>query len=166
MNKPLRYGTLFGIALLCVWALFQWVYRPYACMTGVAALGSATAAARGARDYDAPILARQNLAVGRTLEEKCRTCIRVYPYIAANEEIVGRHDDALQTYRRGLEVLQLAEMHHAIGTILLETGRTEEALDELTTAVRFNPNVLPQIVRQDIRESVEQRIAAARRKVK
>lgn len=146
MKPFVRPLMLVVIGALCAWALVRWVYTPYRCQREIAEIGNSTKLAdQMASESRAAPLAQQNLRRARELEKSCRTCVTLYPVIAANEQILGRDDDAIETYRRALTIARRPELHFAIGMILMRQGRVDDAVAEFTHLAQFSPGMLKAI---------------------
>jgi hypothetical protein len=162
--KPfVRPLALAVIGALCAWALVRWVYTPYRCQREIAALGNSTKLAdETAVDSRAAPLAQQNLRRARELEKPCRTCLTLYPIIAANEQILGRDDDAIATWRRAMAIAQRPEMHLAIGIIHMRRGHMDEAMNEFVIGGRFNPRIVGSLELHHLECQLDARLAMDR----
>jgi len=135
-----RILTLAVIGAVCVWALIAFAYRPLFCNYTLNVLHAQTDMARDTGDsYEATLLARDNLARLRRLEERCGTAVQLYVFEAENQDILGRKEDAVAAFRRALTVDQRPELYFSIGTLLVELGRMDEAVDAYVTAARIRP---------------------------
>lgn len=166
--KPFIRPLLLALTgVVCAWALVRWVYTPYHCIREIAAIGNTTLAAdRTGAGARAAALARENLRRARALEKPCRTCVTLYPVIAANELILGRDKDAIATWRRALTIARRPELHFAIGVIHLQHGRVDEAMDEFLIGGRFNPQIVEPLESPDLARELEARLAADRLSVR
>ena len=134
-----RLLILAPIGAACVWAMVVFVYRPLACNRTLNELRARTSAARETgNSYRAALLARQNLTDLRRLEDSCHTAVIVYVLEAENFDILEQKEEALAAFRRALTVDQRPELYFNIGTILVELGRMDEAVDNYVTAARLN----------------------------
>ncbi len=101
-----------------------------------------------AQDADPPraaLLARANLAALDRIERSHALNPAWYLDYGANCELLGRWQDAVNSYTRALAVDQRPEIYFSRGLALLHLGQVEAATSDLTTAVRFNPTFLDQI---------------------
>jgi tetratricopeptide (TPR) repeat protein len=154
-----RIAVVLVAAVLCAGALFAFVVQPFRCNRAVAQLAARTSLALGtASDYNAVLQARENLAALRRLEGPCRTDVQLYALEGNNEEILGRKDDAVQSYRRALSVDQRPELHFALGTLLVELGRMDEAVDHYVTSIRFSPERQGRIASPEAARRVAERL--------
>jgi len=163
VKTVMRALVLALIGVVCAWALVRWVYAPYHCIREIAAIGSTTLAAdRTGVSSRAAVLAQESLSRARALQGSCRTNVMLYPLIAANEQILGRDDDAIATYRRALTIARRPELYREIGIIHLRHGRMDEALDEFVTGGRFNPHIIDGLAFPELEQQLAARLAAER----
>jgi tetratricopeptide (TPR) repeat protein len=158
-----RLAIVIVAAVLVLWGSQRFVYEPHACNRMVTDLTRRTSLAYDTgRDFTRIDRARRNLQELGALRERCPTDVRGYMLIGANEEILGRHDDAIRSYRQSLAIEQRPEIHAAIGDALIQTGRVDEAVESYFTAVRFNPGVMQNIQSELVAERVAARLRAQR----
>ena len=163
MKPFLRPLMLALIGVFCAWALVRWVYTPYHCIREIASIGNSTMTAeRTGVSSRAAAMAHENLRRARLLEKPCRTCVTLYPVIATNEQILGRDDDAIATWRRAMTIAQRPELHLAIGVIHMRHGRMDEAMNEFVIGGRFNPDIVDRLELHDLECQLEARLAADR----
>ncbi len=81
-----------------------------------------------------------------------------YLLYGTNCELLGRNADAVDIYSRALEIDQRPEIYVHRGMILLQLGRVDDAVRDLATAARFNPDVI-----YDLSGDLRERVAAASR---
>jgi len=70
-------------------------------------------------------------------------------YRRAGDELAfqGDYDDAVQTYRKGLELNpNSARLHNSLGCVLLRQGRLKEATAHFAKAVKIEPDLVPAIL--------------------
>jgi len=70
-------------------------------------------------------------------------------YRRAGDEFAfqGDYDDALRTYRKGLELNpNSARLHNSLGCVLLQQGRLEEARGHFAKAIELQPDLVPAIL--------------------
>jgi len=79
----------------------------------------------------------------------------------AAQSLSGDYEGALTTYQETLLFDRRPEIYFDIGGALLKLRRTDEAIDAYATAIRFNPDLLPQISDPLLRSRVETRSATA-----
>ena len=161
-----RIVALALVAAICVWALYAFVYRPLACNWQLNELRARTELARDTSDsYRATLAARANLADLRRIEPKCCTSVHVYVLEAENEDILDRKEDALAALRRALTVDQRPELYFNIGTLLVELGRMDEAVEAYVTSARIRPaDAIPSPEAADRVQRRLRELAAARPK--
>lgn len=136
-------AAVLAMAVLCGWALLRWASAPYSCNAAVTRLTrQTTLVTESAATYARVTRARRNIEDLRALAPRCPTEVRVLMMIGANEEVLGRYEDAALSYRRALRVEQRPEIHAALADALIQLGRTGEAVEHYTVAARFNPAIL------------------------
>lgn len=106
-------------------------------------------------DYQRTVRIRRNLADLAELREHCPTEVRVAMLIGANEELAGRLDAAERSYRSALAIEQRPEIHVAIALVQIQTGRVDEAVASYVTAARFGPQIIDEIVNEELRARVQ-----------
>lgn len=157
-----RIAAVTVAALLAAWALLRFAYEPYRCNVQISKLTARTdGVAQTASDYERLLRARANLRDLEPLRTMCPTEVRVPMLIGANEELVGRPDDALRRYREALEIEQRPEIHVAIAQMQIELGRVDEAIDSYVRAARFAPHGLQDIRSEEVRRRVTERLRAS-----
>jgi tetratricopeptide (TPR) repeat protein len=163
-----RLLLLAAPAMLCIWALVTFAYRPMKCNRALADLQGRTNLASETGDtYRATLLARQNLTELLRLEKCCRTIVNLYVLEANNSDVLGRKEDAVVALRRALTVDQRPEIYFNIGTLLVELGRMDEAVDNYVTAARTTATREISIPSPEAAERVRARVsqlAGSRRK--
>ncbi len=160
-----RAAILILAAAVCAWALYAFVYTPYSCDRSITTLIGRTQLAEDAGVFDLPARARANLADLQRMEKPCRARTHLYMLEAQNENLLGRKEEAIATLRQALLVDRRPEIYIAIGTLLVELGRMDEAVDHFVTAGRFSPARVKYIASPEARRRVEERLQqiAARR---
>ena len=154
-----RIVALAVLAAACAWALYAFAYRPLSCNWKLDALRNRTnGASQTVRDYQIAVLARQNLTDLRRCEDACGTNVLLYMLEAENEALLGDKEAAIATLRKGLTVDQRPEIHMNIGTLLLEMGRLDAAVNEYAVAVRFTPKNLETIYDPEILRRIQERL--------
>jgi tetratricopeptide (TPR) repeat protein len=150
-------------AVFLLWALPRFVYEPHACNRMVTDLTRRTALAyETGRDYARIDRARRNIQELHVLRDRCPTDVRSYMLIGGNQEILGRHDDAIRSYQQALTVERRPEIHAAIADALILTGRHDEAVANYVIAARFNPAIVQNIPSEVVAQRVEARLRERR----
>lgn len=149
----------------CAYALYAFVYTPYSCDRSITSLIGRTRLAEDASAFDLPAMARANLVDLKRIEGPCRARTHLYMLEAENQNLLGRKEEAIATLRQALLVDQRPEIHFAIGSLLVELGRMDEAVDHFVTAGRFSPARVEHITSPEAKRRVEERLRpiAARR---
>lgn len=152
-------SLLRGVALVFAATAFYFLcVLPYRANNMLAAITQRTI---NAQDVDALTAAPdaranlQDLTAIRTAERLDPTWYLLY---GTNCELLGRNADAVEIYSRALEIDQRPEIYVHRGMILLQLGRVDDAVHDLATAARFNPDVL-----YDLSGDLRERVAAASR---
>jgi tetratricopeptide (TPR) repeat protein len=153
--KVVRVAIVCAAAAIGAWALVHWVYRPYDCNRKLSALAARTvAAAETADGYQRTVRARRNLEELMPLREACPTAVRVPMLIGANEELVGRLEDAERSYRAALAIEPRPEIHVAIAKVAIQQGRVDDFVANYAAAVRFAPPILEEILPEELKKRV------------
>lgn len=153
-----RIVTVAVAALVGGWALARYAYEPHRCNAAITAVDvSTTVAAADANDYARLVRARSNLQRLAALGETCPTDVRVPMLTGANEELVGRPEDAIRSYDHALTIEQRPEIYVARASVQLGLGRLDEAVKSYVQAARFAPDV--EIASEEIRARVKEQLA-------
>lgn len=123
---------------------FYWlVVAPWQCMRALVPIERDTRFASGfAKAFEAKRIAATNLDKLQKIARNCRTDVDLYLLLSFNARILGRFDQALQYLEDGLRVDDRPELYINRGKILLEMGRIDDAVRELSTAVQFDPALM------------------------
>jgi tetratricopeptide (TPR) repeat protein len=157
MRNVLRVLVVAIAAVACGWAILVWVVRPMQCNRVITDITRRTNSLDNiGNEYQRVARARTNLQTLRALQ--CDTDVRVPMLIGANEEALGQYDDAVTAYREALRADQRPEIYVAIGDALVQLGRVDEAVDNYVIAARFSPNVLENIMGEEIARRIRRRI--------
>jgi tetratricopeptide (TPR) repeat protein len=115
---------------------------------------------RARSSYDQTRRARRNAAA-------CLRCLESFPndaefrmLLAANQHVIGIHDEAERNYRRALELNDRAETYAFLALLQLDLGRVEEARQNLYHACIFDISLVELVsspMREEIYEAVMQR---------
>lgn len=163
MKLLVRAAALIATSILCGWAMVHWVYTPLACNGAVTDLTRRTTLITDSPgDYHRIARARRNIEALREVRILCPTDVRVPMLIAANEEALGRFDDAVRSYRDALSTGSRPEIHAALGHALIQLGRTEEAVEQYVIAARFDPTMLELPPSEEVRRLAGERLRAGR----
>ncbi|HYR29406.1 MAG TPA: tetratricopeptide repeat protein, partial [Thermoanaerobaculia bacterium] len=106
-------------------------------------------------DYQRTLSARRNLEALRPLVEHCPRQINVYTMLGANEQMIGRPAEAVESYRQALAISPRPEVYMEIGNLLVELGRIDEAVDALVAAARYDQLYLNSIQDPEVLRLVE-----------
>jgi hypothetical protein len=156
----IRAAIVFGVAMTSLWALFRFTYVPYSCNAEISEITSTTNALESTvSGYERLVRARRHITRLEKLRDSCRTQVRVPMLTAANQEIIGLPDQALNSYRDALRIEQRPEIHMAIAALQLQLGQIDEAVDSYVEAARFTRYLVRTIPSQPVRARVEERVA-------
>jgi tetratricopeptide (TPR) repeat protein len=86
------------------------------------------------------------------------TDIDLYMLRAANYRVLGRLTDAEATYQMALRYDQRPEIFFNLAQIQLALGKRDEAIENYSTAVRFNPYIIGDITDPAIWHEVHVRL--------
>ncbi|HEX3111183.1 MAG TPA: O-antigen ligase family protein, partial [Thermoanaerobaculia bacterium] len=131
---------------------------PYEANLTLATITQRTLNAPNVDPVAAAPIARTNLrdlAEIRTPERLNPTWYLLY---GTNCEILGRKSEAADIYSRALEIDQRPEIYVNRGMILLQLGRTDDAVKDLATAARFRRDIV-----YDLNGELRDRVDAASR---
>ena len=158
-----RVAAIAVAAVLCVWALVQWVYVPERCSIAVTELSRRThGALETGHEYERIVRARRNLADFGWMREQCASDVRVPMLTAANERLLGRLEEALRSYDAALAADRRPEIYAARGETLLLLGRMDEAAESYIAAARFAPDLMGVVPSEEIQRRVEEHLRARR----
>jgi tetratricopeptide (TPR) repeat protein len=163
-----RVAILAAIGAFCAWVFVAFVQRPLACNQELNVVRGRTRAARDTgNSVEVAALAQASLTELRRMEGRCRTNIWLYTLEAENEDLLEQKEQAIAALRRGLAVDQRPELYMDIGDLLVDMGRTDEAVESYLTPVRLSSDRLANIPSPLAAERVQKRLeqlAAARPK--
>jgi tetratricopeptide (TPR) repeat protein len=154
-----------GAALgLCVYAIAPLLRAPLRCNSEFTRLVHSSEIAKNTPSrYQSVIRARQNLSALRPLLALCPLNTNLYMQVALNEQLIGNQEAAVDTYRRALAIDERPEIHQALGNVLFELGRRDEAIQEWTYAARFHPQFADDVpvaeIGAEIRASLSKPVA-------
>ena len=163
MGMIARVAAMAAAAVLCAWALVEWVYVPVRCSMAVTQFSRRTdAALKSTDDYQRIVRARRNLADFAWMRERCAADVRVPMLAAGNERLLGRLEEALRSYEAALAADRRPEIYAAHAETLLLLGRMDEAAESYIAAARFAPEVMGTVPSEEIQRRVEERLRARR----
>ena len=147
MEGPVSTRVVTAVRLLTLVAAlagFYWlVGAPWQCMRAIVSIERATRfASTEARASGARRIAASNLESLKRISGHCRTDVDLYLLLSFNARIAGRLDEALRHLEDGLRVDDRPELYINRARILLEMGRIDDAVRELSTAAQFDPGHL------------------------
>ena len=115
-----------------------------------------TVQAKAASSVAAAKLARANLEDLSVIEESRQLDPEWYLLYGANCEVLGRDEDAAAIYSRALRIDQRPEIYLYRGLVMLQLGRVDDAVRDLATAARFQPEIV-----NDVDGELRARVVAA-----
>jgi tetratricopeptide (TPR) repeat protein len=142
MRMAARAAAILVAAIVCGWLLVRWAYAPLACNIALSRLTQRTdLAMKTTADYVRLTRLRQNLEDLRRLEGRCALDVRLYMLKAANDEVLGRDEDAVYAYRQALQIDRRPEIYSSLGFAFIRLGRFEEAAQNYAVAARFTNEI-------------------------
>lgn len=157
-----RIAAVAAAAPICAWALWQWVYVPNHCNAAITGIDARTTAAeQTVGSYELLLRARRNLEDLARLRARCRSDVRVFMLAGANEELVGRLEDAERSYEQAMRTDQRPEVQAALARVQLRLGKVDAAVENFIGAARFDPNAVI-YESEEIRRRVRERVRGAR----
>lgn len=159
-----RMTVVLAAAIVCGLLLVRSAYLPWRCNAVVSRVTGATELAITLQsDYERLVLARRNLEELAGIRAGCEaTEVRVPMLTAANQEIIGRAEDAIRSYDQALRVDQRPEIYIARAEVEISLGRLEDAVNSYTIAARLSPPIVENIGSEELRRRVGERIRASR----
>jgi tetratricopeptide (TPR) repeat protein len=159
----MRYVAIAVAAALGAWAFWEWSWTPVQCNDRVSRLMAQTdAAERTTGEYARLVRARRNLEELAALRERCPREVRVPVLIGANEELVGRLNDAAASYSEALRIEQRPEIYAALATAQVQLGLVDQAVENYVLAARFHPLTLESIQSEELHRRINARLAQPR----
>jgi tetratricopeptide (TPR) repeat protein len=167
MESRMKIALRIAVILLALagsaWAIHKWSYQPYACNAAMTEITGATRAGDHLRsDYSKFQRAQRNIERLQQLERQCRSDVRLYILLAANESAAGRPEDAIEAYHKALTIDRRSEIYYGLAEQLVQLGRTDEAVEVFLTAARFNPNAMDWVPSPEIHRRVTERLQKPR----
>ena len=151
-RSVIRLAALAGAAV-AIWYL---VVLPYRANHDIDAIERRTLGAQTLDAVAAAPRARSNLSDLAHIELTERLNPSWYLLYGANCELLGEQAEAAAIYSRALQIDQRPEIYFRRGLVMLELGSVDAAVADLTTAARFNPNLV-----YELDGDLRSRVAAA-----
>lgn len=160
MRVIVRIGAVVAAAIVCGLLLVRWAYIPHHCNGAITRITASTEIADGTPDdYRRLVRARRNLEELKAIRPWCAaTEVRVPVLTAANEEMVGRPEDAIRSYDQALQVDRRAEIYAARARLQVRLGRIDEAVESYAVAARMDVTELDRIGSEEILRRVRERL--------
>ncbi|HVE71202.1 MAG TPA: hypothetical protein VNI54_07525 [Thermoanaerobaculia bacterium] len=144
-------------AVASAWALSRFAWEPVHCNIALSRIEAQTLSAEQTTDpYAQLVRARRNLQQLPGL--RCTTDVRLPVLLAANEELVGRLEDAARHYEQSLAMEQRPEIYMALANVQVRLGRVDAAVESYARAVKFHPPMLEQILSVELRRRIDARL--------
>lgn len=140
-----RLSAAILVLVAALFAVARFGVIPFRDNIAIREIEQQTNVAQDADPSRAVVIARANLDELDRIARSHALDPAWYLDYGANCEILGRWQDAVNSYTRALAVDQRPEIYFNRGLALLHLGQVEAATSDLTTAVRFNPTFLDQI---------------------
>lgn len=133
-----------AVVAACV-AVYYLCILPYRANIELRELTRRSALAQKVDQQRAVILARANLADLDRIAPGRRLDAAWYMLYGSNLEIFDRLPEAAEAYTAALRIDDRPELYVNRATVYLHLGRTDAAVSDLATAVRFDPAILNSI---------------------
>ena len=78
--------------------------------------------------------------------------------MGANQELIGRVEDAERSYREALTIEQRPEIYMALALAQVQLGRVDDAVENYVTAARFGPQILYELPSDELTRRVQERL--------
>lgn len=157
-----RIAAVAAAVVLAAWSLVRWSWEPNRCNAELSALEGETIRAENTTDpYVRLVRARRNLERLNGLRRPCANEVRTPVLLAANEELVGRIEDAERDYLEALRIEHRPEIYMALGNVQIQLGKVDAAVDSYTMAVRFHPVAIDQIRSEEVQRRIRERLRLA-----
>lgn len=140
-------AAIFGIDQLCI--------EPWRASLVLREIEQRSALAQSLDAIRATALAHTNLHDLDSAAHASRLDPQWYLLYAANCQLLGRWEEAANTYSRALQIDDRPEIYVNRGMVMLHMGRADAAVGDLATAARFDPKVL-----DDLDGELRSRVAA------
>jgi tetratricopeptide (TPR) repeat protein len=161
MTIVVRVAATIAVAFIFVYALYTYAYLPLHCNIVEMQVETRTVNAyRAPGSIRSEIVARNNLEDLRACSAAQPTNVNDAMLTAANFDVLGRNDLAVQQYQKALLYDRRPEIYLNLGLDLLQMGRGAEAQRALVTASLFNPELIDEIPYDDVRASVQREVSA------
>lgn len=131
--------------------------QPLRCDIELRALEERTLQAMNDPGHLAAPLARETIERADAALAHCRKQLEFLMVKGANQRILNRREDAVETYKRAAALEKRPEIFFQLGATLFEAGRSLDAIEPFAQACRFQPSLLDQVP-QSIRSDIESRI--------
>ena len=144
-NKLLR-----GIALAVIWAgaaeaAYLWCIVPYRCNLAMRIVSAQTENLAAAGPMAASSRARRNLELLKGCFDADCPNPELAMLLADNNRILGLPGQAITILNKELRYEQRPEIYCLLGLSLLEAGREQEGIENLTRSVIYNPTYMDRI---------------------
>lgn len=144
-----------AVTIAAAFALYRWCYLPWRCNVADARLlRQTTMALEAAPAPRAIALARSTWRGAVRLLDGCPCSINLYMIAAANDQLLGQDEHAVEMYSRALQYDRRPELFLQLGLAEWRTGRRDAARQHLTAAAVFNPELLLEVTPPELRVAV------------
>jgi tetratricopeptide (TPR) repeat protein len=123
----------------------RWCILPFLCNRQIRVILRRTEAAMNYPATRAAVVARENIERMNRVIGGCLTDVNAQLLLAANAELIGDTQGKLDHLDIALRIDQRPELYYDRGIAELALGRVDAAVEDLGTAVRFNPTLIDSI---------------------
>lgn len=149
-----------AVTLVAALAFYRWCYLPWRCnLADARLLRQTTFAMDAAPAPRAMALARSTWAAAVRLLDGCPCSINLYMIAAANDQLLGQDEHAVEMYSRALHYDRRPELFLQLGLAEWRLGRRDQARQHLTAATAFNPELLLEVAPSELRVEVSRELS-------
>jgi tetratricopeptide (TPR) repeat protein len=123
----------------------RWSILPFLCNRQIRIIRRRTEAAMNFPTIRAAVVARENIERMNRVIGGCSTDVNAQLLFAANAELIGDKQGNLDHLDAALRIDQRPELYYDRGMAKLALGQVDAAVEDLGTAVRFNPTLVDDI---------------------
>jgi len=148
------------IVAAAIYAEYRCCYLPAVCNRVEKEAQATTIRALDLGSYRSASIARVTIDRLNRCAESWPTDVGGLMILAANQQILGRPDQAAQTYQSALIYDKRPELYLNLGLALAQAGRRDEARTALIRAAVFAPAMADEIPDAQLKSEVQSAVAA------
>jgi tetratricopeptide (TPR) repeat protein len=160
MEREMKFSAAIVVVLAACWGVFELCVRPARCnyLEGQAERTTLMAYEGRRPEFITRRIAQSTLSqIGSCLQ--CCPNANLLMIAAACHRLEGRNDFAIRDYRTALIYDRRPEIYYNLGMTQVDAGQTEEAVNNLTLAVKFNQLMLSSVLPFEIMDRVQHRVS-------